>query len=54
MMGDKKGMMTGEQRDEIKRLCDEADVPDKSGEELTHEGAQEMIGDLRKQIKERA
>jgi len=32
-------IMTDQQRDEIKRLCHEADVPDKSGELLTREGA---------------
>jgi hypothetical protein len=45
--------MTKQQRDEIKRLCKQADVPDKSGELLTQEGAQHFIHDLRKQIEER-
>ena len=31
-------MMTEEQRDELKSLCQKADVPDKSGELLTQEG----------------
>jgi hypothetical protein len=39
--------MTDEQRAEIKRLCHEADVPDKSGELLTRSGAQEIIEGLR-------
>jgi hypothetical protein len=32
-------MMTEAQRDELKTLCLRADVPDKSGELLTQEGA---------------
>ena len=39
--------MTEAQREELKRLCDEADVPDKSGELLTRTGAQQMIDELR-------
>ena len=35
--------MTEAQHKELKRLCDEADVPDKSGELLTRTGAQQMI-----------
>ncbi len=46
-------IMTDQQRDEIKRLCKQADVPDKSGELLTQEGAQHFISDLKKQIAER-
>lgn len=46
-------LMTDEQRDELKRLCHEADVPDKSGEELSVEAAQDFIDDLRKHISER-
>ena len=45
-------MMTEQQRDELKQLCQKADVPDKSGELLTREGAQHFIDDLRKQIAE--
>ena len=41
--------MTEQQRQEIKRLCHEADVPDKSGELLTPEGAH----NLKKQLAER-
>ena len=37
-------MMTAAQRDELKTLCQKADVPDKSGELLTREGAQHFIG----------
>ena len=33
-------MMTEAQRDELKSLCQKANVPDKSGELLTQEGAQ--------------
>jgi hypothetical protein len=40
--------MTDAQRDEIKRLCQEADIPDKSGELLTRDGAQDLIDDLRR------
>ncbi len=47
------GMMTEQQRAELKQLCDDADVPDKSGEILTEEGAQKFIQDLRKQLQER-
>jgi hypothetical protein len=45
--------MTDEQRAEIKRLCHEAEVPDKSGELLTQQGAQHFIDDLKKQMAER-
>jgi hypothetical protein len=53
-MGKDQPMMTEQQRDEIKRLCEQAGVPDKSGELLTQEGAQHFINDLRKQMAERA
>ena len=46
--------MTEAQRDEIKRLCREADVPDKSGELLTRQGAQHIISDLRRKAGEHA
>lgn len=46
-------MMTEEQRDELKTLCQKANVPDKSGEMLTQEGAQHFIDDLSKQLAER-
>lgn len=46
-------MMTEAQRDELKALCQKADVPDKSGELLTQEGAKKYIDDLKKQIAER-
>jgi hypothetical protein len=46
-------MMTEAQRDELKTLCQKADVPDKSGELLTQEGAQHHIDALKKQIAER-
>jgi hypothetical protein len=39
--------MTDAQRDEIKRLCHEADIPDKSGELYTEETARALIADLR-------
>jgi hypothetical protein len=43
-------MMTEAQRDELKTLCQKADVPDKLGEMLTQEGAQHFIDDLKKQL----
>lgn len=46
-------MMTGAQRDELKTLCQKADVPDKSGELLTQEGAQHFIDDLKEQLRQR-
>jgi hypothetical protein len=46
-------MMTEAQRDELKTLCQKANVPDKSGEMLTQEGAQHFIDDLKKQMSER-
>jgi hypothetical protein len=39
--------MTEEQRREIKRLCEVAAIPDKSGELLTRQGAQTIIDELR-------
>lgn len=46
--------MTDAQRDEIKRLCHQADIPDKSGELLTRQGAQDIIFDLRQKAEEHA
>jgi hypothetical protein len=48
-----KPVMTDQQREEIKRLCHDAAVPDKSGKLLTQEGAQHFIDDLKKQLAER-
>ena len=48
-----ESMMTEVQRDELKTLCRKADVPDKSGELLTQEGAQHFIDDLKRQMAER-
>ena len=45
--------MTEEQRKELKRLCQEADIPDKSGELLTRPGAQQMTEELRRKAAER-
>jgi hypothetical protein len=39
--------MTDAQREEIKLLCREAEIPDKSGELYTRETAQALIDDLR-------
>jgi hypothetical protein len=41
------------QKHATKTLCQKADVPDKSGEMLTQEGAQHFIDDLKKQMAER-
>ena len=49
----KEPMMTKAQRDELKTLCQKADVPDKSGELLTRDGAQHFIENLKKQLTER-
>ena len=46
-------MMTEAQRDELKTLCQKADVPDKSGEMVSQEGAQRFIDGLKKQMDER-
>ena len=46
-------MMTEAQRDELQTLCQKANVPDKSGELLTQDGAQQFINELKKQIGER-
>jgi hypothetical protein len=44
--------MTDEQRLEIKRLCEQAGIPDKSGELLTRHGAASIIDDLREKAAE--
>jgi hypothetical protein len=46
-------MMTEAQRDELQTLCAKADVPDRSGELLTVDGAQHFIDDLKKKLAER-
>jgi hypothetical protein len=46
--------MTDAQRDEIKQLCHEADIPDKSGELLSRQGARDIISDLRRKAGEHA
>ena len=46
-------MMTEAQRDELKTLCQQAGVPDRTGELLTQEGAQHFIDQLKKQMAER-
>jgi hypothetical protein len=47
-----KDPVTPEQLAEIKRLCHEADIPDKSGELLTRSGAQELIEELGRKASE--
>ena len=44
--------VTTEQRQEIRKLCDAANVPDKSGEMFTQESAQRFIEDMRQKVKE--
>jgi hypothetical protein len=44
---DSERPMTDAQREEIKRLCHEANIPDKSGELYTEVTAQALIEDLR-------
>lgn len=44
---DREMPMTEAQRDEIKRLCHAAEIPDKSGELYTQQTAQALIEDLR-------
>lgn len=39
--------MTNEQRQDIARLCSEANVPDRSNEKLSAESAQQLINELR-------
>jgi len=46
--------MTEAQRLELRRLCREADIPDKSGELLTRQGAQSLIEELRRKAAEHA
>jgi hypothetical protein len=47
MADERENPMTEAQRQEIKRLCHQADIPDKSGELYTEQTAQALIGDLR-------
>ena len=46
--------VTTEQRQEIRKLCQDAGVPDKSGEMFTQASAQRFIDDMRRKIEERA
>jgi polyhydroxyalkanoate synthesis regulator phasin len=46
--------VTTAQRQEIRRLCQQASVPDKSGEMFTQESAQRFIDDMRRKVKEQA
>jgi hypothetical protein len=46
-MATREKPMTEAQREEIKRLCRAAEIPDKSGELYTEETAQALIEDLR-------
>jgi hypothetical protein len=42
--------VTQEQRQEIRELCQQAQVPDKSGEMFTQQTAEKFIQDLRAKI----
>ncbi len=44
--------MSEQQRLEIKRLCKQADIPDKSGELLTRQGADDIIRELQRKTAE--
>ena len=44
--------VTHEQRQEIRKLCQEARVPDKSGEMFTEATAAEFIDDMRRKLAE--
>jgi hypothetical protein len=44
--------VTAEQRQEIRELCDAANVPDKSGEMFTQESARRFIEEMRQKVKE--
>lgn len=46
--------VTAAQRQEIRRLCQAAGVPDKSGEMFTEESAQRFINDMQQKVGERA
>jgi hypothetical protein len=46
--------VTAEQRQEIRRLCQEAGVPDKSGEMFTQASAARFIADMKQKISERS
>ena len=47
-----KDPITDEQIKEIRQLCHQADIPDKSGELLTRHGAQAIIEELRRKAAE--
>jgi hypothetical protein len=47
MANERENPMTETQREEIKRLCHQADIPDKSGELYTEQTAQTLIRELR-------
>jgi len=47
MADERENPMTETQREEIKRLCHQADIPDKSGELYTEQTAQTLIRELR-------
>jgi hypothetical protein len=46
--------MTEEQRRDIARLCNEANIPDKSGEQFSAKSAQQLINELREKAAEQA
>ena len=52
--GESEGPMTEQQRRDIARLCHEANIPDKSGEQLSAKSAQQLIDELREKAAEHA
>jgi hypothetical protein len=52
--GEGEGPMTEQQRRDIARLCHEANIPDRSGEQLSAESAQQLINELRDKAAEQA
>lgn len=42
--------VTQEQRQEIRKLCQQAHIPDKSGEMFTHESAARFIDEMRDKL----
>jgi hypothetical protein len=49
-----EGPMTEQQRRDIARLCHEANIQDRSDEQLSAESAQQLINELREKAAERA
>ena len=54
MPGESEGPMTEQQRQDIARLCHQANIQDRSDEQLSAESAQQLINELREKAAERA